>query len=198
MSNHQKKTVYLTVTAVMTAVATVIYMVFPEIPLVPGVEYLKMDFSDIPAIATGIMINPAYGVAVEVIKNLIHLFRTSTFGIGEIINVGIGAALICGICGFSSLFSKLFSKKKMSPAVYYSAAVLTLALCVLTGWALNAIFTPVFFKIMGIPITSKAVLAGVWGSTLLNVVKSALNLLPFYPVYFALKKITSDKISVDK
>ena len=29
----------------MTAVATIIYMVFPEINIIPGVSYMKIDFS---------------------------------------------------------------------------------------------------------------------------------------------------------
>ena len=43
---------------VMTALSTVIYMFFPEVPLVPGVDYLKIDFSDIPAILLGVVVNP--------------------------------------------------------------------------------------------------------------------------------------------
>ena len=47
MSNpNSKKTFNLTITALMTAIATVIYMTFPEINIIPGVSYMKIDFSD--------------------------------------------------------------------------------------------------------------------------------------------------------
>lgn len=49
----------------------------------------------------------------------------------------------------------------------------------------NGLLTPLYFRIMGIPLTTAGVLAGVWGSTLLNAVKAALNLLPLYPLYLA-------------
>ena len=194
MKKQKIKTTYLTVTAVMAAVSTITYYVLPEIPLVPGVDYLKIDFSDIPAIATGIMINPFYGILVEVVKNLIHLFKTTTLGIGELMNMGVGAAIILSLSGFSKLFARLFKKDNMSVAVYYSASAVTLEITILAGWLLNGALTPVYFLLMGFPITAQGIAAGVWGSTLLNVVKAALNLLPFYPVFLALKKAFS-KIS---
>lgn len=194
MKKQKIKTAYLTVTAVMAAVSTVTYYVFPEIPLVPGVDYLKIDFSDIPAIATGIMIEPFYGILVEVVKNLIHLLKTTTFGIGELMNMGVGAAMILSLSGFSKLFARLYKKEAMSAPVYYSSSAVTLAVTILAGWLLNGVLTPVYFLLMGFPITAGSIAAGVWGSTLLNVVKAALNLLPFYPVFLALKKAFS-KIS---
>ena len=51
MSNKRNSKIFkITVTAVMTAVATIIYMVFPEINIIPGVSYMKIDFSDFPAL----------------------------------------------------------------------------------------------------------------------------------------------------
>ena len=185
---RKNKTLSITVTAVMTAIGTVIYMVFPEIPLLPSAEYLKMDFSDIPALLSGILLGPVYGVAVEVIKNIIHLVKSTTFGIGELINVGLGSSLVLSLTGFMKLFSKIFKKDGFSFKVYIISAVLTVVTAVFTGWLLNAILTPVYFAIMGFPITAKTVFAGVLGSTVLNTVKASLNVLPFYPVYSACYK----------
>lgn len=188
MSKSKSQTLKLTLTAALTALATVIYMIFPEIPLVPGVEYLKIDFSDIPAILTGILIGPFWGALCEIVKNIIHLTRTSTFGIGELMNIGIGSGLILSLTGFSKLFSRIFSKKKLSPSIYFSAGICAVAATVLTGWLFNGILTPTYYALMGFPITTASVIAGVWGSTLLNAVKAALNVFPFYPVYAAAYK----------
>lgn len=184
----KSKVFFLTFVGIMTAIATVIYMIFPEIPLVPGVEYLKVDFSDIPAILTGITLGPLAGIAVEVIKNIIHLFRTSTAGIGELMNIGIGSAMIFTVSFFNRLFGKTMNKNGLHPVTYFLSAAIGIAVTVLAGWILNAALTPVYFHIVGIPITAESVLAGVWGSTLLNTVKAAINLLPFYPVYLACDK----------
>lgn len=184
----KKKTSAITIIAVMSALSTVIYMIFPEIPIVPGIDYLKIDFSDLPAIVTGITMGPVCGIAIEVIKNIFHLLKTTTFGIGEIMNIGVGCAMILGMHGFIKLFSKLFKKERFNGAVYYISCALTIAVVILAGWGLNAVFTPVFYKIINIPITSESILAGVIGSTSLNAIKSAFNLLPFYPVIIAFDK----------
>ena len=59
----------------MTAIATVIYMVFPEINIVPGVSHLKVDFSDFPAILTGVIIGPVQGILIEIVKNIEFLWK---------------------------------------------------------------------------------------------------------------------------
>lgn len=178
-------TVRLTLIGVMTALATVIYLFLPEIPLVPGVSYLKIDLSDIPALLLGFIAGPVYGIAVEVLKNLIHLLKTTTFGIGELINIGIGATMIGGMGLFSGWLSRLTKKPRLHPLPYFLSAALTLLCSIVAGWLLNAALTPLFYRVMGIPLTTELLLAGIWGSTALNAVKSALNLLPFYPLYYA-------------
>ena len=57
----------VTFIAVMSALSTVLYLVLPEIPIVPGIDYLKIDFSDIPAIIAGVTFGPLSGVCVEVV-----------------------------------------------------------------------------------------------------------------------------------
>lgn len=182
-----KKTINITVVAVMTAISSIIYML-PEIPLLPGISYLKIDLSDIPAVVAAVAFGPLQGILVEIFKNAIHLLRTDTFGIGELINIGIGSAIILSLFLFSRLFSKIFNKPAISAAVYYTSSAITVLITILVGWALNAILTPVYFAVMGIPLSASAVLAGVWGSTILNAVKSAINLFPFFPVYLAIYK----------
>ena len=190
MSNKRNsKTFQITVTAVMTAVATIIYMVFPEINIIPGVSYMKIDFSDFPAILTGIVFGPVQGILVEVIKNIIHLTRTTTMGIGEIMNVVMGTGIILSMWGFTKLFSKVFKEKKFSAKTYIISAIITIIITIMTGWLANMVFTPIFYKLMGIPFVTETYWAGVWGSTALNTVKAVFNVIPFYPVYSSVEKI---------
>ena len=183
--NRKNKIVRLAVIGVMSALSTLIYFVLPEIPLVPGVEYLKFDFSDIPALLTGFLLGAWQGAAVELLKNLLHLFRSTSVGIGEVMNTVLGAAMIFAMALFGKLLSKKCKKSRLSPAVYFVSAALTVAVTVAVGWALNLLLTPLYLKIMGLPVVKQTVFAGVTGSTLLNAVKAAFNLFPFYPVYFA-------------
>lgn len=181
----------MTLIGVMTALGTVIYMFFPEIPLVPGVEYLKIDFSDVPAILLGAAVHPAAGVLVEVFKNLIHLLKTTTVGVGELMNVGVGTVVILSLSGGMRLGARLFKKDKWHSLVYFAACAVTIIATILCGWLLNWLLTPVFYSAMGWPLTPELLTAGVFGSTALNAVKAAINILPFYPLYRAMAKLVS-------
>lgn len=188
MSNKKNKKVFnLTVVGLMTAIATVIYM-GPEIPIVPGVDYMKIDFSDVPAILTGVIFGPVQGILVEIFKNIIHLTRTTTFGIGEIMNIVIGSSMILSMSLSVKAFKKIFKSNKINLKIFFISSAITIVVAIVMGWIANLVFTPIFYNIMGIPLVTETYLAGVWGSTTLNSIKSAFNILPFFPIYFALEK----------
>ncbi|MBR5754046.1 MAG: ECF transporter S component, partial [Clostridia bacterium] len=78
----------LTTTAVMAAIATILmYIEFP-IPVMPA--FVKLDFSELPALLTSFALGPWYGALVCLLKNLIHLPVTSSSGVGELANFLIG------------------------------------------------------------------------------------------------------------
>ena len=179
MSNKKNKKVFnLTVVGLMTAIATVIYM-GPEIPIVPGVDYMKIDFSDVPAILTGVIFGPVQGILVEIFKNIIHLTRTTTFGIGEIMNIVIGSSMILSMSLSVKAFKKIFKSNKINLKIFFISSAITIVVAIVMGWIANLVFTPIFYNIMGIPLVTETYLAGVWGSTTLNSIKSAFNILPF-------------------
>jgi riboflavin transporter FmnP len=173
----------------MTAIATVIYMVFPEINIVPGVSHLKVDFSDFPAILTGVIIGPIQGILIEIVKNIIHLSRTTTVGIGEIMNIILGSSMIIAMWGFVKIFKKVFKENKITLKTYFLASAITIVVAIIVGWIANMIFTPIFYKIMGFPLVSETYWAGVWGSTTLNSIKALFNIVPFFPIYIVFEKI---------
>lgn len=82
----------MTVTAIMAAVAAVLMFLSFSIPLVP--PFLKMDFSELPALIAAFSMGPISGVAVCFLKNLVNVFTTSTGGAGELCNFLLGAAFV--------------------------------------------------------------------------------------------------------
>ena len=82
----------MAVVAIMSAVSIVLMMLEFSIPLVPS--FLKFDISDFPAVLTSFAISPIAGVAVCLLKNLLHLFYTTTSGVGELANFLISSALV--------------------------------------------------------------------------------------------------------
>ncbi|MBE6778354.1 MAG: hypothetical protein E7541_03105 [Ruminococcaceae bacterium] len=115
--------------------------------------------------------------------------RTTTFGIGELMNVIMGSTMIVTMWLGCRLAGRLFKKSDDSSVIYYVSAIATVAMTILVGWLTNAALTPVFFTLAGIPITAEAVLAGVWGSTLLNAIKSAVTILPFWPLIHVINQV---------
>lgn len=84
---------YMAVTAMLSAVGFV--LMFLEIPLprlIP--DFIKLDFSELPALIGSFALGPTCGVLVCLIKNLLHLFITQTGGIGELSNFLLGAAFV--------------------------------------------------------------------------------------------------------
>ena len=79
-------------TALLSSVAAVLMYLNMAVPIFP--TFLKMDLSDLPALIAAFTWGPAAGVIVELVKNLLHAFTTSTAGIGETANFLIGSALV--------------------------------------------------------------------------------------------------------
>lgn len=84
---------YLVVTGMLSAIATVLMLLDFSVPfIIPS--FIKMDFSELPALIASFSMGPIAGIAVCLVKNLINLARTSTGGIGELCNFLLGVAFV--------------------------------------------------------------------------------------------------------
>ena len=97
----------LAVTAMLSAVAFVLmFLDFPIPFLIPN--FVKMDFSELPALLAAFSLGPVYGVMVCLVKNIIHLAITTTAGAGELCNFMLGA---CFVFPAGLLYHKFKSRK---------------------------------------------------------------------------------------
>ncbi|QDR82838.1 ECF transporter S component [Sporomusa termitida] len=83
---------YTTRIAILASAAAILMALELPVILMPG--FLKLDFSDIPAIIGAFALGPLAGFLIVLLKNLIHLTSTQTAGIGEMANLFVGTALI--------------------------------------------------------------------------------------------------------
>ena len=84
---------FLTLTAILTAIAVVLqYLEFPVPMFIP--PFVKFDFSDLPAILAAFLVSPVSGVAVCLLKNVIHLVVSQSAGVGELCNFLLGAVMV--------------------------------------------------------------------------------------------------------
>lgn len=94
-SENQKKSVnvrYMTMTAMLSAIAFVLMMLEFSVPVMPS--FIKLDFSELPALIGSFSMGPLSGVAICLIKNLLHLPMSSTGGVGELSNFILGALFV--------------------------------------------------------------------------------------------------------
>ena len=83
---------YLTVTAMLSAVAYILMFLDFSVPFMPA--FIKMDLSELPALIGSFAMGPLCGVVVCLIKNVLHLFITTTGGVGELSNFILGVAFV--------------------------------------------------------------------------------------------------------
>ena len=98
MSNSSlQKTRVIAGCGMLTAVAIVLqYLEFP-IPFIPS--FIKLDFSDLPELLGAFAYGPLAGVAIALVKNVIHLAVSQSGYVGELSNFILGAifALVAGL-----------------------------------------------------------------------------------------------------
>ena len=88
-----KRTHKIAVTAMLSAAAAVLMALDFPIPfLIP--PFVKMDFSELPALLAAFALGPASGAAVCLVKNLVNLAMSSTQGVGELCNFLLGICFV--------------------------------------------------------------------------------------------------------
>ena len=89
---QKQKTHHIAVAAMLSAVAAVLQFIEFSVPLVPS--FIKLDVSDLPALLGTFSLGPVYGVAIQLLKNLLHLPFGSSAGVGELSNFILGAVFV--------------------------------------------------------------------------------------------------------
>lgn len=82
----------MTMVGMLSAIAFILMFFDFSVPLMPA--FIKMDISELPALIGSFALGPLSGVVICLIKNLLHLTRTTTGGVGELSNFILGAAFV--------------------------------------------------------------------------------------------------------
>ena len=130
------------VIAIMSALGAVLMAVeFPIPMLIP--PFIKLDFSEVPALITTFALGPVPGMAVCLLKNLIHLPFGSSMGIGELANFIFGAVFT----GVAGLIYKHRHNRKWAAI---SCAVGALAMSVVCVFVNYWLIYPLYSKVLGL------------------------------------------------
>ena len=91
---------------IFSALSVVLY--FIRFPLPPFPSFLKIQFSNLPAVIGGFVMGPFYGFLIVLIRTLISLPFTSSHMVGELADLMIGGAVVVS----SSVVYRLMKTKK--------------------------------------------------------------------------------------
>lgn len=129
----------MTMTAMLSAVAFILMFLDFSVPFMPS--FIKMDLSELPALIGAFAMGPVSGVVICLIKNLLHLFITTTGGVGELSNFILGACFVLP----AGVIYKKWKGKKAAAIGAMAGAVLMAVVSVVSNYF---IVYPVYYAFM--------------------------------------------------
>ena len=142
MKNKKLNVRAMCVIAIMSALGAVLMFVeFPLPMLIP--PFIKLDFSEVPALITTFALGPGPGVAVCLLKNLLHLPFGSSMGIGELANFIFGAV-------FTFVAGLIYRKKHNRKWAAISCVIGSLAMAVVCVFVNYFLIYPLYSRVLGL------------------------------------------------
>lgn len=136
---RQKDIWKMTMTAMLSAIAFLLMFLEFSVPIMPA--FIKMDLSELPALIGAFAMGPMSGAMICLIKNLLHLFMTTTGGVGELSNFILGAAFVVP----AGLIYRKWKGKKSAVAGALAGAALMAVISVFSNYF---IVYPVYYNFM--------------------------------------------------
>ena len=130
----------LTRCGLLSAMAVILFYI--EIPVV---AFYKLDLSTLPAILAGFAMGPLQGVAVIIVKNLVHMLGTSTACVGEFADILMSCAFVVP----SSLYYRQHKNRKSALMAMLIGSVAMVVVSVLVNYF---ILIPAYQVLMNLPL----------------------------------------------
>lgn len=137
-----KKVRVITGTAVLTAVAFGLQFIEVSIPIMPS--FIKLDFSDLPALIGAFAYGPLAGVLIQLLKNVIHLPLSSSMFIGELSNFVLGATFVLTA-------GLIYKRKKTKKNAVLAGVMGALAMGIICFPLNNFVIYPLYYSVLGLP-----------------------------------------------
>lgn len=182
--NQRNQIRNLTVAAMLSAVAFVLMFLDFSLPMfIPS--FVKMDFSDLPALLGSFALGPVYGIVISLVKNLLHLIipGTSTAGVGEVCNVLLGA-IFAYVAGF------IYQRNKTRKTAILGAVAGAVAMAILSVPVNYFITYPAYVKFYNLPLEA---ILGMY-QALLPAADSLIKCLIIFNMPFTLVKGLLDAV----
>ncbi len=161
------------------------FLNFP-LPFLPS--YLKIDFSDVPALMASLIFSPMAGVIVVAIKNVLYLAISGAGDpIGVIANFLAGAMFVIPV---SMLYHRFKGVKSVVSGLVTGTLIMAVGMSVLNYF----IILPAYGKFMGWDMTEQFKWFSVYAGVLpFNIIKGIIVGLLFVPLFIKMKSWIEQK-----
>jgi len=129
----------ITATGMLSAISFALMFMEFSVPFMP--DFIKMDLSELPALIGAFAYGPVAGVIICLIKNLLHLFISSTGGVGELSNFLLGASFVL-IAGF------VYKWKKNRKSALIGSVAGALTMAVFSVFSNYFLVYPIYYNFM--------------------------------------------------
>lgn len=142
-TNNSKGKIFTTRTMVTLSLLSALSYVLMLLESPPYIGFLRLEFSDIPAIIGAIQFGPIAGVIIELIKNVIKaITATKTAGVGELANFIVSVAYVVPA---AIIYKKMKSRFSSLTAFGVATVCMTIA-----GFLMNYFVTiPLYATLYG-------------------------------------------------
>jgi len=130
----------LTRCGLLSAMAVILFYI--EIPVV---AFYKLDLSTLPAILAGFAMGPIQGIAVIIVKNLVHMLGTSTACVGELADILMSCAFVVP----ASLYYRRHKNRRSALVAMLIGSVTMVVVSVLVNYF---ILIPAYQVLMNLPL----------------------------------------------
>ncbi|SHH78207.1 ECF transporter S component [Virgibacillus sp. Bac330] len=188
MNKQSSKLMKVIVLALLGTISLLLFFLNFPLPLLPA--FLKIDFSDVPALMASFIFSPVAGVLVVAIKNLLYLAVS-----GASDPIGVLANFIAGIMfvvPVSMLYHKFKGVKSIVSGLVTGTIVMAVGMSVLNYF----VFLPAYAWFMGWEdMSNTAIKWGIVSAGILpfNIIKGIIVGLLFVPLFLKLRVWIEEK-----
>ncbi|MBB4823796.1 riboflavin transporter FmnP [Sporosarcina luteola] len=182
MSNKKLRKMILI--AMLGSISTVLMQLNFPLPALP--PFLKVDFSEIPAVLAVMTMGPVAGISVELLKNVLYWFMSGSptgVPVGEIANFVTGVLFIMPIY---YIFKRVQSTKGLTAGLLTGTVLMAVGMSVLN----YAVFLPMYSYFLNMPpyVGDAMFDVIVKGILPFNLIKGALLMVVFLLLYKSMHK----------
>lgn len=170
---------------ILAALAYVLMFIQVPVPIAP--PFMKLDLADVPALIGGFAMGPWYGVLIQLIKNVLNLSKTMTYGIGELSNFIVGSTYV-----LVSAF--IYRNKKTKKTALIALALGVLAMTAVATLSNAFVVFPIYGKVMKMDLEAFAGMVS--GNGLVNnyITLMIFSIAPFNIIKGGIEAIVTELI----